>query len=103
MTKINTIPAPRARSCVSLAALCAIGLSTAVAHTSANAQAYPTHTVKIIENVGPGGTFDVFLRALAHELQKRLGQPFIIEPRPGGNFMIAGRACAESPPDGYTL
>jgi tripartite-type tricarboxylate transporter receptor subunit TctC len=69
----------------------------------AAAQSYPTRTVKIIENVGPGGTFDVFLRALTNELQKRLGQPFIVEPRPGGNFMIAGRACAESAPDGYTL
>ena len=69
----------------------------------AAAQSYPTRTVKIIENVGPGGTFDVFLRALASELQKRLGQAFIIESRPGGNFMIAGHACEESPPDGYTL
>jgi tripartite-type tricarboxylate transporter receptor subunit TctC len=69
----------------------------------AAAQSYPARTVKIVENVGPGGTFDVFLRALAADLHKRLGQPFIVEPRPGGNFMIAGRACAESPPDGYTL
>jgi len=46
----------------------------------ASAQNYPTRTVKFIENVGPGGTFDVFLRALAQELQKRLGQAFIIEP-----------------------
>lgn len=69
----------------------------------AAAQPYPTRTVRIIENVGPGGTFDVFLRALASELQKRSGQAFIIESRPGGNFMIAGHACAESQPDGYTL
>ncbi len=79
-------------------------LSSLALHPSyASAQPYPTRTVKIIVNVGPGGTFDVFLRALSNELQKRLGQPFIIEPRLGGNFMIAGRACAESPPDGYTL
>jgi tripartite-type tricarboxylate transporter receptor subunit TctC len=67
------------------------------------AQDYPTRTVRFFENVGPGGTFDVFLRALSNELQKRLGQPFIIEPRPGGGFMLAGRACAAAPPDGYTL
>jgi tripartite-type tricarboxylate transporter receptor subunit TctC len=78
-------------------------LPAAPFRTNAAAQSYPTRTVKIIENVGPGGTFDVFLRALASELQNRLGQGFIVEPRPGGNFMIAGRACAESPPDGYTL
>jgi tripartite-type tricarboxylate transporter receptor subunit TctC len=100
MTRSKTIPAPRARYGASLAA---VALCAALVPMRVNAQAYPTHTVKIIENVGPGGTFDVFLRALANELQKRFGQPFIIEPRPGGNFMISGRACAESPPDGYTL
>src|SRR3954469_15314872 len=86
-----------------LLALLAIGCGIALSRNCAQAQSYPARTVKIIENVGPGGTFDVFLRALSNELQKRLGQPFIIEPRPGGNFLIAGRACAESPPDGYTL
>jgi tripartite-type tricarboxylate transporter receptor subunit TctC len=105
MIGINTIPASRARHRLGriLMALCAIGLCGALAQAFADAQTYPTRTVKIIENVTPGGTFDVFLRALTSELQKRLGQPFIIEPRPGGNFMIAGRACAESAPDGYTL
>ena len=48
----------------------------------AAAQSYPSRTVKIIENVAPGGTFDIFVRALANELYKRLGQPFIVEPRP---------------------
>ena len=52
--------------------------------TRANAQTYPTRTVKIIENVAPGGTVDIFTRALANELHKRLGQPFIVEPRPAG-------------------
>jgi tripartite-type tricarboxylate transporter receptor subunit TctC len=80
----------------------AVSLATLLSPPAA-AQSYPTRTVKFIENVGPGGTFDVFLRALANELQQRLGQPFIIESRPGGNFTIAGRACAESAPDGYTL
>src|SRR5690242_3500045 len=78
-------------------------LALVVLQSKAQAQNYPARTVKFIENVGPGGTFDVFLRALAQELQKRLGQAFIIESKPGGGFMLAGRACAESPPDGYTL
>jgi tripartite-type tricarboxylate transporter receptor subunit TctC len=67
------------------------------------AQDYPTHTIKIMTNSGAGGTFDIFARALASELQKHWGAPVIVEPRPGGNFMIAGRACAEALPDGYTL
>jgi tripartite-type tricarboxylate transporter receptor subunit TctC len=66
-------------------------------------QDYPSRTTKILTNSSAGGTYDVFARALADELQKRWGQPVIVEPRPGGNFMIAGRACANSPPDGYSL
>jgi tripartite-type tricarboxylate transporter receptor subunit TctC len=71
--------------------------------SSTLAQDYPSRTVKIITNVSVGGTFDIFARALAVELHNRLGRPVIIEPRPGGNFLIAGRACAESEPDGHTL
>jgi len=67
------------------------------------AQDYPARTIKIMTNSGAGGTFDVFVRALASELHKRWGRPVIVEPRPGGNFMIAGRACADSLPDGYSL
>jgi len=105
MVSINAILAKNelCRASRVLLALLAIGLWVALPQEPVAAQSYPSRTVKIIENVGPGGTFDVFLRALTNELHKRLGQPFIIEPRPGGNFMIAGRACAESPPDGYTL
>src|SRR6516164_6590112 len=64
---------------------------------------YPTQTIKIITNVGVGGTYDVLARALADELQKALGKPMVVEPRPGGNFLPAGRACAEAAPDGYTV
>jgi tripartite-type tricarboxylate transporter receptor subunit TctC len=67
------------------------------------AQEYPTRPIKIIINVSVGGVFDTFTRALGAELQKQWTQPVIIEPRPGGNFILAGRACAEAAPDGYTL
>src|ERR1043165_10185976 len=43
------------------------------------------------------------MRALADEMHKRLGQPIIIENRPGGAFNIGARACAEATPDGYTI
>jgi len=69
----------------------------------AAAQAFPTRTVKIITNSSAGGTYDIFARALASKLQSRWGQAVIVEPRPGGNFTIAGRACADSAPDGSTL
>jgi tripartite-type tricarboxylate transporter receptor subunit TctC len=67
------------------------------------AQDYPTRPVRVIATSSAGGTSDIFMRALAEELHKRLGQPFIVENRPGGAFNIGARACAEAPPDGYTL
>ena len=67
------------------------------------AQEWPTRPVKIIIPLGPGGGGDVFTRLMAEELQKRLGQPFIVENRPGGGLNIGTRACAEAAPDGYTF
>jgi tripartite-type tricarboxylate transporter receptor subunit TctC len=64
---------------------------------------YPTQTIKAITNVGVGGTYDIIMRAIADEMQKTLGKPVVVEPRPGGNFLIAGRACAESAADGHTI
>jgi tripartite-type tricarboxylate transporter receptor subunit TctC len=69
----------------------------------AAAEEYPTRPIRIITGVGPGGTADIFLRVLGEELNRRWGQPIVVEPRPGGNFVIGGRACAEAPADGYTL
>ncbi len=70
---------------------------------STSAQDYPSRPVKLIIPLGPGGGGDVFTRLLAEELQKRLGQPFVVENRPGGGLNIGSRACAEAAPDGYTL
>lgn len=70
---------------------------------SIRAQDYPTKPLKLIINVSVGGVFDTFARALGADLRKQWGQPVIIEPRPGGNFILAGRACADAVPDGYTL
>jgi tripartite-type tricarboxylate transporter receptor subunit TctC len=69
----------------------------------ATAQDYPARTVKIIIPLGAGGGGDVFARAIADQLQKTWGQPFVVENRPGGAQNIGARACAESPPDGYTI
>jgi tripartite-type tricarboxylate transporter receptor subunit TctC len=70
---------------------------------AAATQVYPARTVKVIIPLGPGGGGDVFTRALADELQKAWGQPVVVENRPGGGLNIGARACAESPPDGYTI
>ena len=67
------------------------------------AQDYPARPIRIIIPLGPGGGGDVFTRALADELQKALGQPVVVDNRPGGGLNIGARACAESSPDGYTI
>ena len=64
---------------------------------------YPTRPIRVIVAVGPGGVGDLFMRALGEKLSDSLKQPIVIENKPGGAFNIAARACAESPPDGYTI
>ena len=70
---------------------------------SVAAEQYPARSIRIITANGVGGTSDIFVRALAEKLQQRLGQPVIVENRPGGAMTIAGRACADAPKDGYTI
>ena len=69
----------------------------------AKAQGFPTRPITAITSVSPGGTYDIFMRALGDGIRTVLGQPLIIEPRPGGQNMIAARACAEAAPNGYTI
>ncbi|AMN43841.1 Bug family tripartite tricarboxylate transporter substrate binding protein [Rhodoplanes sp. Z2-YC6860] len=71
--------------------------------TTAQAQNYPSKPVRVIMSSSAGGTSDIFMWVLADELHKRIGQPFILENRPGGSFNIGARACAEAAPDGYTV
>src|SRR5262245_38677433 len=67
------------------------------------AQDYPSRPVKAIVAVGAGGTGDIFMRVLGEELYRSWGQPVVVENRPGGALNIGARACAEAPPDGYTI
>ena len=71
--------------------------------SAATAQDYPTRAIRIISPVPAGGLSDVALRPMALELQRRLGQPVLVENRAGANTMLAGRACAQAAPDGYTI
>jgi tripartite-type tricarboxylate transporter receptor subunit TctC len=82
--------------------LCLAALALSVA-TPAPAQDYPNRPIRVIVTTSPGGISDVFLRALGERLHGRLGQPIVVENRAGGNMIIGARACAEAPPDGYTL
>jgi tripartite-type tricarboxylate transporter receptor subunit TctC len=64
---------------------------------------YPNKPVHVIASSSAGGISDIFIRVLGDELQKKWGQPLIVDNRPGGAFNIGARACADAPPDGYTL
>ena len=74
----------------------------AVART-AKAQAYPTRPVHWIVPFSPGGGTDLVARLMGQWLSERLGQPFIIENRPGAGTNIGTEAVVRAPPDGYTL
>jgi len=69
----------------------------------ASGQSYPSKPIRVITANSAGGTSDIFVRAMSEDLQKRLGQPIIVDNRPGGGMNISGRACAESANDGYTI
>jgi tripartite-type tricarboxylate transporter receptor subunit TctC len=78
-------------------------LAVAVPASHAQAPAWPSKPVRIIEPAGPGSAVDVFARKLSTPLQDRLGQPVVVENRPGANSAIGAREVARSAPDGYTL
>jgi len=69
----------------------------------ARAQAYPARPVRIVVGYSAGGTADIFARLMGQWLLQRLGQPFIIENRPGAGGNIGTEAVVRAPADGYTL
>lgn len=71
--------------------------------TSAEAQAWPSKTVRIVVGFSAGGPTDVVARAFAEHASRALGQPVIVENKPGANTILAAEAVASAPADGYTL
>src|SRR5215831_2848566 len=69
----------------------------------AQAQTYPTRPVRVIVPFGSAGATDIVARLIGQWLSERLGQPFVIENRPGAGGNLGTEAVVRAPPDGYTL
>jgi len=81
----------------------ALALAVAIIAGPGSAQDFPTRPVKIIVPFAAGGPADVYARFVAQRLQDAMGQPFVVENRPGAGSVTGTDAVAKSAPDGYTL
>lgn len=81
----------------------AIALTLAISGGSAMAQAWPSRPISLIVPFPAGGTTDVLARALAQPLAQVLGQPVVVESKPGAGATIGANFVAKADPDGYTL
>ena len=82
--------------------LCAASAS-AVATTAATAQSWPTKPLRVIIPVAAGGATDIIPRIVLEQLSAQVGQPIIVENRPGAGTTIGANTVAKSDPDGYTI
>src|SRR6185503_8793512 len=81
-----------------LAVLCALFLAG-----NCLAQDYPSKPVRFIVPYAPGGSSDILARTLGQKLAESMGQPFVIDNRPGAGSMVGTEVLAKSPPDGYSI
>jgi len=81
----------------------AVAMAAGLLATQASADDYPNRPIRVFTTSSAGGISDVFMRVLNDALQSRLGQPLIIENKPGGAGNIAARQCQDAAPDGYTI
>src|SRR5665213_1800571 len=86
-----------------LLAFVAALLVTAGLAAPAPAEEYPQRTIRIVVSSGPGGGADIIGRILADSLQSKLGQPVIVENKPGAGGILGNDLVAKATPDGYTL
>ena len=79
--------------CIGVAALMAVAIN-------ATAQSFPTRPLRVVVPQPPGGGFDLVARTLAEPLSNELGQPVVVENRPGGGTIVGTDLVAKSDPDG---
>ena len=87
-----------------LAALCAgVTMASVAGVASVMAQTYPAQPIKVVIGFGPGSAADILARVVGKRMEVSLGQPIVVENRPGNSSMIAAEAVARASADGYTL
>ena len=79
------------------------GASLVASTVPVMAQTYPAQPVKVIVGFGPGSAADILARLVGKQMEAGLGQPIVVENRPGNSSMIAAESVARAPADGYTL
>jgi tripartite-type tricarboxylate transporter receptor subunit TctC len=83
--------------------IAALVLSASLAAVAQAQTAFPSRPVTLVLPSAPGDPTDLIARVLQPKMSERLGQPFVVENRPGGSAVIASSAVAKAPPDGHTL
>ena len=78
-------------------------VSTLIAASALAADPWPNRPIKFVVGFGPGGANDLVARAVAEAVGKQLGQPVIVENKPGAGSVLGGDYVAKSAPDGYTF
>ena len=69
----------------------------------AAAQTYPNRPIRMIVPFPPGGAADILARLIGNKVAEQVGQPLVVENRPGAGGTLGADAAAKSPPDGYTI
>src|SRR5690606_26119060 len=80
-----------------------VALSVAALASFQDVYAYPDHPVRVIVPFNPGGGADITIRTMSDALRQQLGQPLVVENRPGGSTIIGTDLVAKARPDGHTL
>src|SRR6266436_2063872 len=81
----------------------ALAAAFAMLASAAPGEPYPTRPIRLLVSFPPGGASDLIARTLGQPLSVRLGQPVVVENRPGSNGNLAGELAARAAPDGYAL